>query len=133
MASNSKFLFIYNHLLAEFNILKKSAKYKVFIFLLFITYPNYTKFGDKKVLPRLMGFKAEKAYPPCTQAVTKRDEGAYECQISTPAKMSHFVHLRVVEPRVEIEGGPDIFTQMGSRVQLRCTVTMANHVDFVLW
>jgi hypothetical protein len=68
-----------------------------------------------------------------TKAVTKRDEGTYECQISTPAKMSHFVRLRVVEPRAEIEGGPDIFTKMGSRVQLRCSVTMASHVDFVLW
>ena len=40
--------------------LKKLAKYKVCLFLLFITYPNYAKFGDKKVLPRLMGFNDKK-------------------------------------------------------------------------
>ena len=32
MASNSKFLFIYNHLLAEFNILKKFSKIQSFYF-----------------------------------------------------------------------------------------------------
>ena len=53
--SNTKKIFnLYNNLLAEENILKISAKYKVFILQLFITYQN-TKFGEKKDLPRLMG------------------------------------------------------------------------------
>ena len=51
-----QFFFLNNHLLAEQNFFKISAKYKVFSFLLFITYPNFTKFVDKKVLPRLMGY-----------------------------------------------------------------------------
>ena len=55
MASNSTKKIRNNHLLAEKTFYIFLAKYKVFIFLLFITYPNYTKFGDKKVCPRLMG------------------------------------------------------------------------------
>ena len=35
--------------------LKISEKYKAFLLLLFTTYPKYTKFGDKKVLPALVG------------------------------------------------------------------------------
>ena len=55
MASNSTKKIRNNHLLAEKTFYIFLAKYKVFIFLLFITYPNFKKIGDKKNLPRLMG------------------------------------------------------------------------------
>ena len=53
IASNTKKI-LYNHLLVEENILKNCV-----FFLLFITYPNVTKFGDKKVLPHLMGRRVD--------------------------------------------------------------------------
>jgi len=57
------------------------------------------------------------------KTVSVADDGAYECQISTPVKMSHFVYLQVLVPTVTIEGAPDIFAKSGSSVDLSCKVT----------
>jgi len=57
------------------------------------------------------------------KTVSVADDGAYECQISTQVKMSHFVYLQVLVPTVTIEGAPDIFAKSGSSVDLSCKVT----------
>ncbi|XP_023323778.1 junctional adhesion molecule-like [Eurytemora carolleeae] len=67
------------------------------------------------------------------KGVKKSDEGVYECQISTQNKMSHLTYLKVLEPKVEIEGGPDIFTKRESTVQLKCLVTGSSHVNSIKW
>ncbi|XP_041972674.1 lachesin-like isoform X3 [Aricia agestis] len=51
-----------------------------------------------------------------------RDSGIYECQISTTPHMSHFIHLSVVEPTTEIIGGPDLYIDRGSTINLTCVV-----------
>ncbi|XP_034943878.1 hemicentin-2-like isoform X2 [Chelonus insularis] len=51
-----------------------------------------------------------------------RDTGIYECQVSTTPHMSHFVHLTVVEPTTEIVGGPDLYIDQGSTLNLTCIV-----------
>ncbi|XP_016842611.1 zwei Ig domain protein zig-8 isoform X7 [Nasonia vitripennis] len=51
-----------------------------------------------------------------------RDTGIYECQVSTTPHMSHFVHLNVVEPVTEILGGPDLYIDRGSTINLTCIV-----------
>ncbi|XP_046429428.1 neurotrimin isoform X2 [Neodiprion pinetum] len=51
-----------------------------------------------------------------------RDSGIYECQVSTTPHMSHFVHLNVVEPTTEIVGGPDLYINRGSTINLTCIV-----------
>ncbi|XP_044006333.1 uncharacterized protein LOC122851273 isoform X2 [Aphidius gifuensis] len=51
-----------------------------------------------------------------------RDSGIYECQVSTTPHMSHFVHLSVVEPTTEILGGPDLYIDHGSTINLTCIV-----------
>ncbi|XP_047003926.1 zwei Ig domain protein zig-8-like [Schistocerca americana] len=51
-----------------------------------------------------------------------RDAGVYECQVSTTPHMSHFVHLNVVEPTTEIVGGPDLYIDRGSTINLTCIV-----------
>lgn len=51
-----------------------------------------------------------------------RDAGVYECQVSTTPHMSHFVHLNVVEPTTEIVGGPDLYIDRGSTINLTCVV-----------
>ncbi|CAB0003477.1 unnamed protein product [Nesidiocoris tenuis] len=51
-----------------------------------------------------------------------RDTGIYECQISTTPHMSHFIHLNVVEPTTDIIGGPDLYIDRGSTINLTCVV-----------
>jgi len=64
--------------------------------------------------------------------VTTRDDGAYECQISTQSKMSHFVYLKVLVPSVQIDGSPDIFAKAGSTVELTCTVADHSSSTFTI-
>ncbi|EEB14531.1 Neurotrimin precursor, putative [Pediculus humanus corporis] len=55
----------------------------------------------------------------------KKDAGIYECQISTTPPIGHFVHLSVLEPITEILGGPDVFINTGSTINLTCLVRFA--------
>nr|XP_049706127.1 lachesin-like [Helicoverpa armigera] len=62
------------------------------------------------------------------QYVSERDEGFYECQISTHPPLVRRVHLSVVVPKVEIvdeRGRPlqDKFYKEGSIIELRCVVS----------
>ncbi|EAT42863.1 AAEL005661-PA [Aedes aegypti] len=52
----------------------------------------------------------------------KRDTGVYECQISTTPPVGHSMHLSVVEPVTVVVGGPDIYINTGSTVNLTCVV-----------
>ncbi|XP_062552037.1 zwei Ig domain protein zig-8-like [Armigeres subalbatus] len=52
----------------------------------------------------------------------KRDTGVYECQISTTPPVGHSMHLSVVEPVTIVVGGPDIYINTGSTVNLTCVV-----------
>lgn len=54
--------------------------------------------------------------------VQLRDAGLYECQVSTEPKMSYFVHLNVVEPRVSIEGNGNVHAHQGSNVVFKCLI-----------
>ncbi|XP_019759353.1 hemicentin-2 isoform X2 [Dendroctonus ponderosae] len=66
--------------------------------------------------------------------VQARDAGQYECQVSTEPKMSHFITLNIVIPKIEITGEPDMFVKMGSRVQLRCVITQAlEEPAYIFW
>ncbi|GLV38216.1 defective proboscis extension response 9 [Carabus blaptoides fortunei] len=51
-----------------------------------------------------------------------RDTGVYECQISTTPHMSHFIHLNVIEPTTDILGGPELYIDRGSTINLTCVV-----------
>ncbi|XP_048509164.1 zwei Ig domain protein zig-8-like isoform X2 [Athalia rosae] len=55
----------------------------------------------------------------------RKDSGLYECQISTTPPMGHPVYLSVVEPITEIIGGPDLFINKGSTINLTCHVKFA--------
>ncbi|XP_046737511.1 zwei Ig domain protein zig-8-like isoform X1 [Diprion similis] len=55
----------------------------------------------------------------------RKDSGLYECQISTTPPMGHPVYLSVVEPITEIVGGPDLFINKGSTINLTCHVKFA--------
>lgn len=51
-----------------------------------------------------------------------KDTGVYGCQISTTPHQTHLVHLVVHEPNTKIIGGPDMFVDVGSMVNLSCVV-----------
>ena len=57
--SKTKFSFYFFLIIYKLNktFLKNSVKYKAFLFLLFKTFPNFTKFGDKKSSAGVGGLK----------------------------------------------------------------------------
>lgn len=55
----------------------------------------------------------------------KKDSGIYECQISTTPPVGHPLYLTVVEPVTEIAGGPDLFINKDSTINLTCLVKYA--------
>ncbi|XP_025267757.1 zwei Ig domain protein zig-8 isoform X6 [Camponotus floridanus] len=55
----------------------------------------------------------------------RKDSGTYECQISTTPPIGHPVHLIIVEPVTEIAGGPDLFINKDSTINLTCYVRYA--------
>uniref|UniRef100_W8C637 Ig-like domain-containing protein n=1 Tax=Ceratitis capitata TaxID=7213 RepID=W8C637_CERCA len=57
--------------------------------------------------------------------VQLKDEGTYECQVSTEPKSSAIVTLRVVEPKTELIGEPTRHVKAGSQVKLRCIISQA--------
>ncbi|XP_069170200.1 zwei Ig domain protein zig-8-like [Procambarus clarkii] len=54
--------------------------------------------------------------------VQHRDGGPYECQVSTTPPMTHTVWLTVVEPQTVVLGGPELYINAGSAINLTCLV-----------
>ncbi|XP_073962094.1 neurotrimin-like isoform X1 [Choristoneura fumiferana] len=85
-----------------------------------LTVGRYTYTSDQRFraihLPHTEDWTLQIKYP------QHRDSGIYECQISTTPHMSHFIHLNVVEPTTEIIGGPDLYIDRGSTINLTCVV-----------
>ncbi|XP_076035957.1 uncharacterized protein LOC143021941 isoform X2 [Oratosquilla oratoria] len=69
----------------------------------------------------------------------RRDEGIYECQVSTHPPRILYVVLNIVAPVVEIidERGANVhekFYKTGSTIELRCTISqMPQAQTFILW
>ncbi|XP_018359641.1 PREDICTED: kin of IRRE-like protein 3 isoform X1 [Trachymyrmex cornetzi] len=55
----------------------------------------------------------------------RKDSGIYECQISTTPPIGHPVRLTIVEPVTEIAGGPELFINKDSTINLTCYVRHA--------
>ncbi|XP_055838922.1 zwei Ig domain protein zig-8-like [Episyrphus balteatus] len=51
-----------------------------------------------------------------------RDSGVYECQVSTTPPVGYTMVLSIVEPITSIHGGPDLYIDTGSTVNLTCIV-----------
>ncbi|XP_045131173.1 protein amalgam-like [Portunus trituberculatus] len=63
-----------------------------------------------------------------------RDSGMYECQVSTTPPMRHYIWLTVVEPKTTIFGGPDVFINRGSNINLTCVVDYTpKPPSYVIW
>ncbi|XP_071532375.1 zwei Ig domain protein zig-8-like [Panulirus ornatus] len=64
-----------------------------------------------------------------------RDSGNYECQVSTKPITSYVVRLNVfAAPRATIIGAPDMHVDMGSTINLTCTISHTPEPpDFIYW
>ncbi|XP_033150587.1 hemicentin-1 [Drosophila busckii] len=51
-----------------------------------------------------------------------RDSGVYECQVSTSPPVGYTMIFSVVEPITNIPGGPELYIDLGSTVNLTCIV-----------
>ncbi|KAH9640211.1 hypothetical protein HF086_008447 [Spodoptera exigua] len=66
--------------------------------------------------------------------VQARDAGVYECQVGTEPKMSHFVQLNVVVPKIEIVGESELYVKAGTTVSLKCVITQAlEEPAYIFW
>ncbi|XP_025833382.1 hemicentin-2-like isoform X2 [Agrilus planipennis] len=66
--------------------------------------------------------------------VQARDAGEYECQVSTEPKMSHFITLNVVVPKIEILGESDKYVKAGSKAILKCLITRSlEEPAYIFW
>ncbi|XP_018329310.1 T-lymphocyte activation antigen CD86 [Agrilus planipennis] len=52
----------------------------------------------------------------------RRDSGIYECQVSTTPPIGHSMYLSVIEPVTTVLGGPEMFINRGSTMNLTCIV-----------
>ncbi|KAK4010497.1 zwei Ig domain protein zig-8 [Daphnia magna] len=63
-----------------------------------------------------------------------RDEGGYECQIGGTPRVSHYIHLSVVEPTTVILGGSEMHIDIGSTINLTCLIQHTPEPpDYVFW
>ncbi|OXU27698.1 hypothetical protein TSAR_009528, partial [Trichomalopsis sarcophagae] len=70
----------------------------------------------------------------CIKWAQERDEGIYECQISTSPLKSHQYHLNVVVPTATILGGPELYVGAGSTINLTCAIHFSwEPPAFIFW
>lgn len=63
-----------------------------------------------------------------------KDTGIYECQVSTTPHQSHHIYLTVIEPETEIIGGPEVFIENGSTINLTCVVRFSPEPPaYIFW
>ncbi|XP_055920907.1 SPEG neighbor protein-like [Eupeodes corollae] len=85
-----------------------------------LTVGKYTYSSDERFVP-LQNDETGDWTLQIKYAVPK-DSGAYECQVSTTPPIGLVIFLSVVEPKTTIIGGPDIYINTGSTVNLTCII-----------
>lgn len=97
-----------------------------------LTVDRYTFIADDRFQAFLV--EATDTWTLQVKYVQARDAGQYECQVSTEPKMSHFITLNVVVPKIEILGESDIYAQTGSTVHLKCVITQSlEEPAYIFW
>lgn len=97
-----------------------------------LTVDRFTFIADERFQAFLV--EASDTWTLQVKYVQARDAGVYECQVGTEPKMSHFVQLNVVVPKIEIVGESDLFVKAGSTVSLRCVITRAlEEPAYIFW
>eukprot|EP00095_Tigriopus_kingsejongensis_P000747 snap_masked-scaffold273_size229271-processed-gene-1.9 protein:Tk00747 transcript:snap_masked-scaffold273_size229271-processed-gene-1.9-mRNA-1 annotation:"neuronal growth regulator 1-like" len=68
------------------------------------------------------------------QDTTLKDDGQYECQITTAQKTIEIVTLNVLDPTTNILGPDEVFLSKGSTLNLTCRITRGpNTQPFIIW
>ncbi|XP_050686768.1 hemicentin-1-like [Eriocheir sinensis] len=66
--------------------------------------------------------------------VQLRDAGQYECQVGTTPPMTHSVWLSIMEPQTVVLGGPDLYINAGSAINLTCLVKHSpKPTPYIFW
>ncbi|KMQ98056.1 carcinoembryonic antigen-related cell adhesion molecule 1 [Lasius niger] len=70
----------------------------------------------------------------CIKWAQERDQGIYECQISTIPIKSYQFHLNVVVPTATILGGPELYVGAGSTINLTCAIHFSSEPPaYIFW
>ncbi|XP_012278417.1 neurotrimin [Orussus abietinus] len=70
----------------------------------------------------------------CIKWAQERDQGIYECQISTVPLKAHQFHLNVVVPTATILGGPELYVGAGSTINLTCAIHFSSEPPaYIFW
>ncbi|KYM80753.1 Peroxidasin like protein [Atta colombica] len=70
----------------------------------------------------------------CIKWAQERDQGIYECQISTIPIKSYQFHLNVVVPTATILGGPELYVGAGSTINLTCAIRFSSEPPaYIFW
>lgn len=97
-----------------------------------LTVDRYTFIADDRFQAFLV--EATDTWTLQVKYVQARDAGRYECQVSTEPKMSHFITLNVVVPKIEILGESDMYVKSGSTVSLKCVITQSlEEPAYIFW
>ncbi|XP_042218261.1 zwei Ig domain protein zig-8-like isoform X2 [Homarus americanus] len=68
------------------------------------------------------------------KSVQPRDQGIYDCQINIKPVKAFTIYLRVLEPKGEILGAPDLYIQKESIINLTCILHgLPEPPAYVLW
>ncbi|CAL4104141.1 unnamed protein product, partial [Meganyctiphanes norvegica] len=97
-----------------------------------LTVDRYTFISDNRFTAR---FEPEtETWTLQVKFISASDAGFYECQVSTEPKISHFVNLNVIIPRVSVPGGSELYVRSGSTVTVKCVISNALHPpNYVFW
>ncbi|KAL2731895.1 cell adhesion molecule 2-like [Vespula squamosa] len=70
----------------------------------------------------------------CIKWAQERDQGVYECQISTIPAKSYKFQLNVVVPTATILGGPEMYVGAGSTINLTCAIHFSSEPPaYIFW
>ncbi|KAF7991090.1 hypothetical protein HCN44_002652 [Aphidius gifuensis] len=70
----------------------------------------------------------------CIKWAQERDQGIYDCQISTIPLKSHQFYLSVVVPTASILGGPELYVGAGSTINLTCSIQFSSEPpSYIFW
>ncbi|XP_034118580.1 fibroblast growth factor receptor 3 isoform X1 [Drosophila sulfurigaster albostrigata] len=104
--------------------------------LALITFGQHTYSGDSRYS---LEFEEPNDWKLLIQFANERDEGPYECQVSSHPPLVLLVYLTIIVPHVEIldERGsatPEKYYKAGSTIELQCVISKIPHPSsYITW
>lgn len=104
--------------------------------LTLITFGRHTYSSDSRYS---LEFEEPNNWKLCIRYANKRDEGPYECQVSSHPPLILLVNINVIVPQVEIFGedgtySVDKYYKKGSTIELQCIVSRIQQPStYIIW